>query len=184
MPEPLRRIFWFVNKFFMVPMFRLGLGFLFGNPLSGYIMVIKVHGRKSGKLRFAPVNYALQDGMVYCISGGRRSSDWFKNLLANPRVELILPAGAIYGAVEEVPVEDVHRLALIRQVLKNAGFAGYFEGYNPNTISEADLANKCADLPLLRIRPIGLGSGAGDAGGWAWFWTVLLSAWLAWLIFR
>lgn len=46
MPPLMRRIFWFLNKFFMVPMFRLGFGPFFGNPLSGYIMVLKAIGRK------------------------------------------------------------------------------------------------------------------------------------------
>ena len=45
----MRRFFRFLNKFFMVPMFRLGFGPFFGNPLSGYIMVLKIVGRKTGK---------------------------------------------------------------------------------------------------------------------------------------
>ena len=65
----MRRFFWFLNKYFMVPMFRLGFGPVFGNPLVGYIMVLKMVGRKTGKLRYAPVNYALQAGEVYCIAG-------------------------------------------------------------------------------------------------------------------
>ena len=93
MPPLMRRIFWFLNKFFMVPMFRLGFGPFFGNPLTGYIMVMKVIGRKTGKVRFTPVNYAIHKGNVYCISGGRKNSDWFHNLLANPEIELILPGG-------------------------------------------------------------------------------------------
>ena len=65
----LRRIFWYLNRYFMVPMFRLGLGPLMGNPFSGYIMVIKTSGRKSGLTRYAPVNYAILNGSVYCLSG-------------------------------------------------------------------------------------------------------------------
>jgi len=41
--------FWFLNKFFMAPLFRLGFGPFFVNPLTGYIMVLKVIGRKTGK---------------------------------------------------------------------------------------------------------------------------------------
>ncbi len=183
MPPLMRSIFWFINKFFMIPMFRLGLGFFFGNPLSGYIMVLKVVGRKSGKTRFAPVNYALSGGSIYCISGGRQSSDWYRNLKANPQVEVILPAGPVHGIVEEV-LDEKERLVIIRQVLKNAGFAGFFEGYNPFKISDAELGEKIAGLPLLRIRPNGLGSGASDPGGWAWVWAVVFTAWLIWLVMR
>jgi hypothetical protein len=60
----MRRFFRFLNKYFMVPLFRLGFGPFFGNPFTGYIMVLKVLGRKTGKLRYAPVNYAILDGKV------------------------------------------------------------------------------------------------------------------------
>ena len=101
MPPLMRKIFWFLNKYFMVPIYRLGLGGIFSNPFSGYIMVLKVIGRKSGKLRYAPVNYAIYKGSVWCISGGRQSSDWYKNLMANPEIEMIMPGGALYGQVSE-----------------------------------------------------------------------------------
>jgi deazaflavin-dependent oxidoreductase (nitroreductase family) len=174
MPTYVRRIFWFVNKFFMVPLFRLGLGPLFGNPFSGYIMVLKAVGRKTGKVRFAPVNYAIHQGSVYCISGGRKTSDWYRNLLANPEIDVILPGGAIHGQVDEVTDPELRRL-LIRKILQNAGFAGFFEGYNPFRISDEELLVKSADLPLLRIRPIGLGSGVSDPGGWAWVWSFIIT---------
>jgi deazaflavin-dependent oxidoreductase (nitroreductase family) len=179
----MRKIFWFVNKYFMVPIFRLGLGALFGNPFTGYIMVMKPVGRKTGKVRFAPVNYAIQDGLVYCISGGRETSDWFRNIRANPQLELILPGGAIYAKAEEVTDFDEKRI-IARRVLQNAGFAGFFEGYNPYRISDAELQAKIAGLPVLRFQPLGLGSGAFDSGGWAWVWAFVLTAWLVWMLLK
>ncbi len=62
--DGVRRIFRVLNKYFMVPMFRLGFAPLMGNPISGYIMVIKTIGRKSGKTRLTPVNYAIIDGNI------------------------------------------------------------------------------------------------------------------------
>ena len=174
MPPLMRRIFWFLNKFFMVPMFRLGFGPFFGNPLTGYIKVIKAIGRKTGKVRFAPVNYTIHKGNIYCISGGRKTSDWYRNLQAIPDIELILPGGAIYAHMDEIDDLD-DRVLIIRQVLKNAGFAGFFEGYNPFTITDEELRNKVADLPLLRFQPLGVGNGASDAGGWAWILALLLT---------
>jgi len=166
----MRRIFWFLNKFFMVPMFRLGFGPFFGNPLTGYILIIKAIGRKTGKVRFAPVNYTIYKGNVYCISGGRKNSDWYRNLLANPEVDLILPGGCIYARTEEIFSPEEKRV-IIRQILKNAGFAGFFEGYNPWRISDEKLMQKSADMPVLRFHPLGLGNGPSDAGGWAWIWS-------------
>jgi deazaflavin-dependent oxidoreductase (nitroreductase family) len=177
----MRRIFWIVNKFFMVPMFRLGLGPFMGNPLTGYIMVLKNVGRKSGKLRFTPVNYAIMNGCVYCITGFGKASHWYLNIQANPNVELILPSGPLAGVAEEVS-DPEESLRATRQVLKNAGFAGFFAGFNPFTISDDQLQEKTRDTPVLRIRPAGVGSGASDAGGWMWLLLVLVV--ILWLVFR
>jgi deazaflavin-dependent oxidoreductase (nitroreductase family) len=184
MPPLMRRIFWFLNKYFMVPMMRLGFGPLFGNPFTGYIMVLKAIGRKSGKIRYAPVNYAIHKGNIYCISGGRESSDWYRNVRATPEIEIILPGGPIFGRVEEVIGDDERRM-VIRQILQNAGFAGFFEGYNPFTITDDELMKKSADLPVLRIRPLGLGNGASDPAGWAWIWLwVLTLVLILWIVLK
>ncbi len=183
MPNYMRRIFWFVNKFFMVPIFRLGLGPLFVNPFTGYIMVLKLVGRKSGKTRFAPVNYAIHKGDIYCVSGGRKTSDWFKNLLAAPDIEIILPSGPVYAHAEEIHDLEARRV-IIRQILVNAGFAGYFEGYNPATISDDEMLSKSGDMPLLRLHPLGVGSGASDQGGWAWVWVWLATTLLVILLLK
>jgi deazaflavin-dependent oxidoreductase (nitroreductase family) len=174
MPPLMRKIFWFLNKFFMVPIFRLGLGGIFTNPFSGYIMVLKVIGRKSGKLRYAPVNYAIYKGSVWCISGGRKTSDWYKNLVAKPAIELIMPGGALFGQVSEESDPETRRI-VIRQILKNAGFAGFFEGYNPWKISDEELMVKIADMPLLKITPMGIGNGASDPSGWVWITMLALT---------
>jgi deazaflavin-dependent oxidoreductase (nitroreductase family) len=182
----MRRFFRFINKYFMVPMFRLGLGAFMGNPFSGYIMVLKTTGRKTGRLRYSPVNYAILDGRVYCLSGFRQGSDWYRNLLAHPAIEVILPAGAISGSAAEI-TDPLRRTAIIRKVLQNAGFAGFFEGYNPFRISDEQLAAKTAGMPLICIQPTGLGSGASDPGGWVWI-TMTISTFLLvvvlWLLFR
>lgn len=179
MPPIMRRIFWYLNKYFMVPIFRLGLGPFFVNPLAGYIMVLKTIGRKSGKTYYTPVNYAIRKGNVYCISGGRRTSDWFRNLLAHPETEIILPGTAIFARAEEVSDPD-EKLALCRQVFINAGFAGFFEGYNPRRISDEAFREKITNLPLLRFQPIGLGNGAADPAGWVWIWTLLVTILIIW----
>lgn len=182
----MRRFFRFLNKIFMVPMFRLGLGPFFGNPLSGYIMVLKIVGRKTGKLRYAPVNYAIHDGRVYCMAGFGRLSDWYRNLQANPVLEAILPGGAISGKAQEV-LDPAERKLMIRQILKNGGFAGFFGGFNPYRIKDEELFERTAGMPLLSIQPSGLGSGASDPAGWAWVWTLIFTLLLIlaiWFVLR
>ena len=179
-----QRLFRVLNRFFMVPMFRLGLGPFMGNPLSGYIMVIRTVGRKSGKIRYAPVNYVIHKGDIYCLAGFGHTSDWYRNVSANPQIELILPGGAISGRAEAVADREEKRV-LVRQLLKNAGFAGFFEGFNPYTISDEELMRKVGDLPFLRITPTGIGASACDPGGLAWVWWVVLIVILGiWVILK
>ncbi len=175
----MRRIFRYLNKYFMVPLFRLGLGPIFCNPVSGYMMVMKTIGRKSGKTFYTPVNYAIHQGNVYCISGGRRTSDWFRNLLVNPEIEIILPGGAIFAHAQEV-ADPREKLTVARQVLINAGFAGFFEGYNPRRISDEQLQQNIVDLPVVRFQPLGLGNGAADPAGWAWIGVILVMILIVW----
>jgi deazaflavin-dependent oxidoreductase (nitroreductase family) len=169
-----RTFFRFLNRFFMVPMFRLGLGPFFGTPLGGYVMVVRTVGRKTGKVRWVPVNYAIHDGSIYCVVGYGRTSPWYMNIMANPDIDLIMPGGAIAGHAEEA-TDPAERNLVIRQVMKNAGFATLLEGLNPYRASDAALAARTADQPLLRIRPRGLANGACDPGGWAWMWSVVVT---------
>ena len=163
----LRRIFWFLNKFFMVPVFRLGLGPLVGNPVTGYIMVLKTTGRKTGRLRYTPVNYAILDGYVYCLAGFGKRTHWYLNLQANPKIEVILPSGAYVGQAEAVTDEE-EALKAVKQVLKNAGFAAIFEGYNPYRASDEKFKKTLVHAPVVRLKFKGLGSGPYDQGGWVW----------------
>ena len=167
-----QRTFSLFNKIFMVPMFRLGLGPFVGNPLSGYIMVLKTVGRKSGKVRYTPVSYAIHGGNVYCMAGFGQLSDWYRNMISTRKIEAILPSGPIFGEVEDVSDSEERRI-ILRKILQNAGFAGFMEGMNPFTITDEDLLHKTSDMPLLRIRPVGIANGASDPGGWTWVWTLV-----------
>ncbi len=163
----LRGIFRVLNRYFMVPVFRLGLGSLIVNPFSGYIMVVKTTGHKTGRVRYVPVNYAILDGSVYCLAGFGAASHWYRNVQANPSVELLLPGRSIHGVAEEV-TDTGERVRGLRQVLKNGGFAGFFTGFNPFTALDYVVLDQCRGLPLLRIRVDGVGSGPADPGGWLW----------------
>jgi hypothetical protein len=104
-------------------------------------------------------------------------------LHTTPQIEIILPSGNIYARMDEI--EDLDQKVLItRQILKNAGFAGFFEGYNPFAITDEELQTKIADLPMLRFQPLGIGSGASDSGGWAWVSIIVLTVLLILLLVK
>lgn len=83
-----RALFRFVNRFIVVPAFRMGLGRLISNPLTGQIMVLKFRGRRTGKIYYTPVSYAAIDGKIYCYQGKRLKGQWYLGLMANPEVEI------------------------------------------------------------------------------------------------
>ncbi len=173
LPSFLRQIFRILNKFFMVPIFRLGIGTFFGNPFWGYMMVLKTIGRKSGKIRYSPVNYAIMNGNIYCLAGWGQIADWYRNLVSHPNVEMILPGRALAGVAEEVTL-STERIMALRKVLKAGGFAGFLMGVNPYTTSDDRLAEKTKGIPLIRIRVSGIGSGPSDPGGWLWIPVVII----------
>lgn len=168
----LRRGFRVLNRFFMVPAFRSGWGVAMVTPPSGYIMVLSTIGHKSGRLRHTPVNYALIDGDVCCIAGFGEIAHWAKNLAPAPEAEVQLPAGRFWGRVRIVTGE-AERLRTARQILKSAGFAGFFFGFNPFTTSDAKLAAGIAGVPVLRITPLRALPSAFDPGGTGWIVSIL-----------
>lgn len=162
-----RRYLGHLNRYFMVPAFRLGLGSWIGNPLAGYIAVLRTRGRKTGLPRHAPLNYAILDGSVYVVSGWGTGADWYRNLQADPRVDLLLPGRTIGGRAETV-TDPGEILRAGRQVLLASGFAAYVAGVDPRRITDEDLGHRLADIPVVRIRPTGPGAGPHDPGGRAW----------------
>jgi len=174
----LRQGFKYFNRF-MLLMWRLGLGpwVNLWPEVGGRIMVIVHTGRKTGRKRYTPVNYAIVNGDVYCTAGFGPASDWYRNVKVNPEVEIWLPDGWWAGVVEEVS-DEPQRLPALRQVLIDSGFAAYVAGIRPRTISDEELAAVAAKYPLLRIRRTEARTGPGGPGDLAWVWplstTVLL----------
>lgn len=166
----LKQGFRYLNRF-MVLMWRLGLGqFINIWPEgAGRVMVITTTGRKSGLKRQTPVNYAVQDGEIYCMAGFGPNSDWYRNLRSNPKVEIWMPDSWWAGQVEEV-TDPAQRLPLIRKIVINSGFAGRLFGINPHSISDTALEKVTAPYVLLHVRRLEARTGRGGPGELAWVW--------------
>jgi len=149
--EKLRQGFKQFNRF-MVSLWKMGLGpwVNFWPQVGGRIMVIVHKGRKTGQTRYAPVNYAVENGELYCVAGFGQVTDWYRNVKVNPEVEVWLPDGGWAGIVEEV-TDKTARLPILRQVLINSGFAARTVGLSPKTMSDADLAAATLHYRLLHI---------------------------------
>jgi len=176
MEQSLRQGFKYFNKF-MVAMWRLGLGkWINAWPeKGGQIMVITHIGRKSGLTRRTPVNYAEVAGDIYCTAGFGRASDWYRNILARPDVEVWLPEGW-YTAVAEDMTHCENHLSLMRQVLIASGFAAHAAGIHPQLMSDEDLAAATSTYRLVRIHRTAARTGLGGPGDLAWVWPALTFA--------
>ena len=121
--EPMHGAFIQLNRWFAVPALRAGLGPLFSTPVLGSLMVLRTTGRKSGLPRDVPLGYAILDGCVYCIAGFGAETQWFRNIQADPAVEVVLPTATFRGVAEEVTDPDEWTRAF-RLLMTNLGPIG------------------------------------------------------------
>jgi hypothetical protein len=147
----LRKVFHTGNRF-MVWMWKMGWGKFINIWPAGFgrIMVIRHRGRRSGRDYLIPVNYAIVDGEIYCTAGFGSISDWYRNMLANPRVELWLPGENKWFYAEDFS-DSPRRLFLLRQVIIASGFAGPLFGINPKNLDDAKLDAVSKDYRLIRL---------------------------------
>ncbi len=174
----LRAGFRYFNRF-MLLLWRLGLGpwlNIWPQVLSTY-MVIVHKGRKSGLWRRTPVNYAIVDGEIYCVSGFGAVSDWYRNLLVNPEVEVWLPNGW-WRAISEEITEPGERLQRIRQTLLASGWAAYMSILDPRGMSDAQLEEATKEYRVMHIHRMQARTGPGGPGDLAWVWPAVVHAYV------
>ncbi len=169
----------------MLTMWRLGLGkwFKIWPEISGSVMVLIQTGRKTGIKRYQPLNYAIIDDDIHCVAAFGSVSDWYRNIRANPCVEVWLPDGWWAGVAEDIS-DSPARIQLIRQVLIASGFATYLAGLNPLKMTDDELATESKKYRLLRIHRSTARSGPGGPGELEWVWQLATMVLLVVLFFR
>jgi deazaflavin-dependent oxidoreductase (nitroreductase family) len=178
--------FLLMNKYVGVPALKMGLGRYMSNPLTGYLMILRTRGRKSGEMRDAPLGYTIVGENVYCVAGFGRRTHWFQNLLDDPHVEVILPGRAFSGVAEEI-VDLEERCLVLAPLLRSMGvIAGMMGMGNPWRDTPEEIERKCEGMPLVRVRATGIAAGPEDPGGRYWVVPMAAGAVLAawWLISR
>lgn len=175
-----RRKFKIFNRF-MLLMWKLGLGpYINAWPeVGGQIMVLNHYGRQTGKRLQTPLNFAEINGEIYCTAGFGQDADWYKNITANPQVEIWLPNGWYAGLAEEV-LDPKLRPSIMRSVLLASGVAAPFFGVPIRQMSDEQVEEATASYSLFRIRRTTARTGPGGPGDLAWIWplTTLISLWL------
>lgn len=169
--ERLRQGFRYLNRF-MVLVWRLGLGVWMDRPSrGGQILVVTHTGRKSGLRRRTPVNYAIADGEIYCTAAYGTAADWYRNILADPHVEVWLPQGWWEAVAEDVS-DHPERNWLMRQILIGSGFAARLAGFDPLDMSDEELEPLTRTYRLVHLRLDRPRTGPGGPGDLAWLWQV------------
>jgi deazaflavin-dependent oxidoreductase (nitroreductase family) len=169
----------------MLHLWRLGLGpwVNLWPKVGGRIMVITHTGRKTGGQHRTPANYAIVNGEIYCTAAFGARSDWYRNILTHPQIEVWLPNGWWFGVAEEVK-DPVHRVPLMRQVLIGSGLAARIAGINPYRYSDKELERATAQYRLIRIRLLEPRTGPGGPGDLAWIWPLATMILLPTVLFR
>lgn len=132
-------------------LYALGLG-----PLVGrLILLLTTTGRKSGLPRVTPLQYEESDGAILVGSARGRKSDWFRNVVANPHVLVLVKSRRFRGLAE--PITDPARIAdflelRLRRHPRIVGAILRFEGL-PERPDRAQLEAYAVRLAMVVIRP-------------------------------
>ena len=164
-----RTAFHYGNRYIMIPLLRAGVARFMGSPASGYFLLLRTTGRRSGQPRFTPLNYAIDGGDIVCLAGFGERAHWLANLRADSRVQVRLPDRTVDGtaAVVDDPAE-ARRLAV--KVARNCGVALVFEHPGCLLMSDTQLEHRLDGRPVVRITPADAPVVAGpyDPGGRGW----------------
>jgi deazaflavin-dependent oxidoreductase (nitroreductase family) len=176
--RPIQRAFLLVNGAFVGPALKLGLGVFIGTPAFGHLMLLRTTGRRSGRRREVPLGYVIRDGAIWCVAGYGAMTPWYRNLLSEPRVEVVLPGRRPIEGLARPVTDDREWLAGYRALIHSFGVTGRLVVGDVDRLSDAELLERHRSLPVVRIVPR---TGRGiEAGRWDDGWTgVVLQAWLA-----
>jgi deazaflavin-dependent oxidoreductase (nitroreductase family) len=79
-------------------LYAIGLG-----PLQGrFVLLLTTIGRKSRLPRVTPLQYEEVDGKYFVASARGIKADWFRNILANPAVEVRVKSQRFEGVAEAI----------------------------------------------------------------------------------
>lgn len=165
---------WFKNlNKFMLLMWRLGLGWMLNiwPEIFGRFLVLTNTGWKSGMRRRTPLNYAIVDGEVYLTAGFGKVAHWYRNIQANPEVEVWLPNSWWLGVAEDITTSENYA-ALMREVLIGSGFVASMFGVQPKTMSDEALVAATEGYRLIHVKRTAARTGEGGPGELAWIWPV------------
>jgi deazaflavin-dependent oxidoreductase (nitroreductase family) len=125
------------------------------SPREGSPLLLTTTGRVSGLPRQTPLQFEEVDGVYYVASARGEQADWYRNLLANPRVTVQIQ-GRSFPAIAEA-IDDPRRIAdffelrlerrprMMRLLLRLEGL--------PAKFTRSDLERFAASKTLVALQP-------------------------------
>jgi len=116
--EVSRTILKAISRLYVLPWFRV-----IGGPRStrwgGSLCVLRTRGRRTGRIREVPLDYAPAGDGIYVLAGLGDRTHWLSNLRADPHVEVQFGRRLFPGIACEVTT-PAERLVAVRSLLTRA----------------------------------------------------------------
>jgi len=173
-----RAVFKYGNRYGMVPFHRAGLAAWLGNPLTGWQCLLATTGRRSGLPRHTPLGYLVADGAAWVMAGYGPSTLWYRNVLDDSRVTLLLPGRPPIAAQAHELRDPSTRARIIPALARSMAVPGAMIGCFPPTATDERILECVSYVPLVRIAPAdgsALAAGSDDPGGLGWAWRQALA---------
>jgi deazaflavin-dependent oxidoreductase (nitroreductase family) len=179
-----RTAFKYGNRYGMVPVHRAGLAAWLGSPLTGWQCLVTTTGRRSGLPRHTPLGYMVADGAAWVMAGYGPATLWYRNLLDDPRVTLLLPGRPPIAALATEVRDPSVRARIIPALARSMALPGALIGCFPPTATDERILECVSFVPLVRITPAdgsALLAGPDDPGGGGWAWRQALAVAVSWM---
>ena len=127
---------WFkrLNKFFMVPLYRVRILPLFG--IGWFILMINTIGRRTGKTRRTPLEFHRINNVIHIAAARGEKTDWVRNIRAKPdNVKVQVGFRSFYAQVEIIEdiTEKVKYIEWMIETIPKEATMGF--GWDPKTDS-------------------------------------------------
>lgn len=133
--------------------YKLGLGWM----VSRLFLILTTTGRKSGRPRRTPLEYSYDaTSDTYVIVGGwRGQTDWFKNVCANPNVEVWVGKRKFKARAERMT--DAEVAAWMGEVIRiNPASVAMWSRWGGERVSDSPqvLLRVAKHFPSFRLKPL------------------------------
>jgi deazaflavin-dependent oxidoreductase (nitroreductase family) len=148
----IKKAFYRRSKIGPLTAYKLGLGSLIGKV----ILLLTTTGRNTGLARVTPVQYELIDGVYHIGAVFGTNTDWVRNILAHPIVQVQVQNKYFNGRAEVLThpeeIADFIEYRLQKRP-RMIGLIMKMDGFSTNP-SREELVEYCQPLALVKVTPL------------------------------